>query len=117
MNKHFILLSLTLLFSCNRANEEHAHEHDEGGLEPLAYTLYSDKTEIFVEFKPLIVGINTRFAAHFTILGEYFKPLEEGSVTVSLIVNGQGIKQTADTPSVPGIYRLSLQPKVAGKGD
>ena len=117
MNKILILISLLLLFACNKDAKEHSHEHEEDGMQALAYTLYSDKTEIFVEFKPLIAGVNSKFAAHFTILGEYFKPLTEGTVTISLIVNGQGIKQTVDTPSVPGIYRLSLQPKIAGKGD
>lgn len=117
MNKLLILIALTLLFACNSETNEHGHEHDEGGLEALAYTLYSDKTEIFVEFKPLMVGVNTKFAAHFTILGEYFKPLTEGTVTVSLIVNGNGIKQTSNIPSVPGIYRLALQPKISGAGD
>lgn len=117
MNKLLILIALTLLFACNSETNEHGHEHDEGGLEALVYTLYSDKTEIFVEFKPLMVGVNTKFAAHFTILGEYFKPLTEGTVTVSLIVNGNGIKQATNTPSVPGIYRLALQPKISGTGD
>nr|MBA3986556.1 efflux RND transporter periplasmic adaptor subunit [Flavobacteriales bacterium] len=32
------------------------HSHKASGLEPLAYTIYSDKTELFVEFKPLVVG-------------------------------------------------------------
>jgi len=117
MNKFLILISVGLLFACNSDRIDHGHEHDEGGMEAMAFTLYSDKTEIFVEFQPLITGANTKFAAHFTLLGEYFKPLTEGTVTVSLIVNNQGIKQTANTPSVPGIYRLALQPKVSGIGD
>ncbi|MCY7410908.1 MAG: efflux RND transporter periplasmic adaptor subunit [Chitinophagales bacterium] len=115
MNKIISAIALTvLLFSgCKTKTEEHLHEH---GLEPLAYTLYSDKLEVFVEFKPLIVGGTTKFAAHFTILGENFLPLTEGSVTLSLIVGGKGIKQTADTPSVPGIFPLTLKPITAGVG-
>ena len=108
-----ISLSILLIASCNNKTDEHGHEH---GLEPLTYTLYSDKSEIFVEFKPLIVGSVSKFAAHFTILGEKFLPLTEGSVTVSLIVDGKGLKQTTDTPSVPGIYPLSLKPTTAGTG-
>ena len=115
MNKFISAIALTaiLIGGCENKTEEHAHEH---GLEPLAYTLYSDKSEIFVEFKPLIVGSVAKLAAHFTILGEKFLPLTEGSVTVSLIVDGKGLKQTSDTPSVPGIYRLSLKPRTAGIG-
>jgi membrane fusion protein, heavy metal efflux system len=117
MNKIIILISLALFSSCNYGAKEHEHEQKEDGIEALAYTLYSDKTEIFVEFKPLIAGMNTKFAAHFTILGEYFKPLTKGKVTVTLFQNGKAIKQTSNEPSIPGIYRLSLQPTVAGKGD
>jgi len=108
-----IALMVILFAGCKNKAEEHGHEH---GLEPLAYTLYSDKSEVFVEFKPLIVGSTSKFAAHFTILGENFLPLSEGSVTLNLIVDGKGIRQTADAPSVPGIYRLSLNPTTAGMG-
>ncbi|MEK6614654.1 MAG: efflux RND transporter periplasmic adaptor subunit, partial [Bacteroidota bacterium] len=53
----------TILFSCS---QEHEHEADKNGLEALAYTLYTDKTELFVEFKPLVAGTENKFAAHFT---------------------------------------------------
>ncbi|MFN0188201.1 MAG: efflux RND transporter periplasmic adaptor subunit [Bacteroidia bacterium] len=115
MNK-FILtatLAVLLLNSCSKKAEEQVHDH---GPDPLAYTLYSEKSEIFVEFKPLVVGSTSKFAAHFTVLGENFLPLTEGTVTVSLIVNGNGIKQSASAPTVPGIYRLALTPKTAGTG-
>lgn len=108
-----MLLCSILLLACNGENEAHeAH-----GMEPLAYTIYTEKSELFVEFEPMIVGKNTKFLAHFTLLGEKFLPLTEGSVTVSLIMNDKGIRQTADSASSPGIYRLALEPKVAGTGD
>jgi len=106
-------LSALLLSGCAHKSEEHAHEH---GPDPLAYTLYSEKMEIFVEFKPLVVGSTSKFAAHFTVLGDRFLPLTEGTVTVSLVVGEKGIKQSADAPAVPGIYRLALMPVVAGTG-
>lgn len=108
-----IIIAAMHLSSCTTKAKEKEHDH---GLEPLAYTQYSDKSEIFVEFKPLIVGNTSKFVAHFTILGEKFLPLSEGAVTISLIVGNNGIKQTATEPAVPGIYRLSLQPSVAGTG-
>ncbi len=108
-----IALAVIVFTGCKNKIEEQVHEP---GLEPFAYTLYTDKSELFVEFKPLIVGSTSKFAAHFTILGEKFLPLTEGSVTISLIVNSKGIKQTADTPSVPGIYRLALKPSASGMG-
>ncbi len=101
-----------------------AHAHDENGnhitpaeptLEALAYTIYTDKTELFVEFMPLVVGQESRFAAHFTALGDLFKAISEGSVTLSL-KNGETIAQsiTADKPEVPGIFQLQMTPKQAG---
>jgi membrane fusion protein, heavy metal efflux system len=85
-------------------------------LESLAYTLYTDKSELFVEFKPLIVGQTSKFAAHLTLLGENFLPYTEGTVTVSFIQDGKGIKNTANAPSSPGIFRLALQPVKEGMG-
>jgi membrane fusion protein, heavy metal efflux system len=95
---------------------EHGHEHGAGGLEPLVYTIYSENIELFVEFKPLVVGSRSNFAAHFTTLGERFLPLTKGKVTVSLIVGESGIRTTADSASSPGIFRLALVPKTAGSG-
>ncbi len=94
------------------AKEEAAAE----SLEPLAYTLYTDKSELFVEFKPLVVGQTSKFAAHLTVLGENFLPYTEGTVTVSFIQDGKGIKNTSNAPSSPGIFRLALQPAKAGIG-
>jgi len=107
------ILIFTVLAGCNNEPKVHEHEH---GPAPLAYTQYSDKTEIFVEFKPLVVGQVVKFAAHFTLLGERFLPLPEGSVSVSLVVGSNGIRQQTDTPAVSGIYRLSLKPATAGIG-
>ena len=117
MKRILIVFLAGLLIACNNKAEHDTNAHHDEEIEALTYTLYSDKMEIFVEFKPLIVDVETKFAAHFTIMGEYFKPLTAGDVTVSLVVNNEEIKQTANAPNVPGIYRLSLKPKTAGKGD
>ncbi len=126
MNKTIILFVIVagLLASCN--NDNHKHANAEHGLlhgdethtgvapEPLAYTLYTDKSELFVEFKPLIVGEVSKFAAHFTQLGKYFEAVTEGSVTVSLIGNETQLTDKAEKPSSPGIFRLALTPEIVG---
>ena len=91
-------------------------EAPEDGLQALAYTLYTAKSELFVEFKPLVVGQTSKFAAHLTLLGENFLPYTEGTVTVSLIQAEKGLKNTAASPSSPGIFRLALQPTQPGMG-
>jgi RND family efflux transporter MFP subunit len=113
-----------LLTGCKDDNHKHGdaeHGHLHGDevhtsveIEPLAYTLYTDKSELFVEFKPLIVGETSKFAAHFTQLGENFKAVTEGSVTVSLIGNKTQLTDKAEEPSSPGIFRLALNPENPG---
>ncbi|HNM25849.1 MAG TPA: hypothetical protein PKL15_10480, partial [Saprospiraceae bacterium] len=76
------LLAILLVAACQPHSHDaeggHTHNADgshpaESELEPLAFTLYTAQTELFVEFKPLVVGQESRFAAHFTALGESFK--------------------------------------------
>lgn len=110
----FLSLLLTTFFSCkqNAAKQSEATAELEG----ISYTLYTEKSELFVEFKPLIVGQTSKFAAHLTVLGEYFLPYTEGSVTVSLLQSGKGLKNEVAAPSSPGIFRPALQPVQAGMG-
>ena len=111
-----VVFAVLLAACADKSTDNHSHEHEKGEIEPLAFTVYSDKTELFVEFKPLVVGSQSNFAAHFTILGEQFLPLTQGKVTVSLIVGENGIRNSANSASSPGIFRLALIPKTAGKG-
>jgi RND family efflux transporter MFP subunit len=110
-----ILYCTALLTSCKNKQDEHGHAHDSGP-SPLSYTIYSDKTELFVEFKPLIVGQKSRFAAHLTKLGENFLPVTEGEVTVSLVKGSKGLRNTVKEPTNPGIFKPELQPNEAGQG-
>lgn len=118
MNRLVIVIVAVLAFACQRSatlEEEHGHPHEPEGA-TLGYTLYSDTTELFVEFKPLIVGQQMRLAAHFTRLGDTFEPLDEGKVTLSLIVGEKGIRTVAEKASSPGIFNLSVKPTTAGTG-
>lgn len=113
----YILMSLTVmsmaLFSCSHSHT-HEEEHADDGFEAVAYTIYTDKTELFVEFKPLVVNSEVRFAAHFTKLGEVFTPYTRGAITLSVNVGGKTVSVSSDTPQVAGIYRLRLTPNTAG---
>lgn len=110
-----------LLAACGGRPEDHAHDadgndiaqsdgHDHGEVEPLAYTVYSDSTELFVEFAPLVVGQESRFAAHFTRMGRLFTPYIQGSATIVLKGIGAPVTASVDGPSDPGIFRLALTP-------
>ena len=125
MKKSLLLLAALcyLLVACNsnspEAEADHAHDAEgnhlvESALEPLAYTLYTSKTELFVEFKPLVVGTESRFAAHFTALGDLFKAIGKGTIKLSLVGEGASQSITATEPEVPGIFRLRMTPEKAG---
>ena len=116
--KYILIVLAFLAMSCNnKAEDAHAHNPDgshEGEEIPrLDHTIWTDKTELFVEFPALIVGNPSRFAAHFTVLDKH-QPVREGSVTVSLIKGDNGIRNTAEAPSSPGIFSPTIQPKETG---
>ena len=116
--KYIIIVLAFLAMSCNNKAED-AHAHNEDGshvgeeIPRLSHTIWTHKTELFVEFPALIVGNGSKFAAHFTVLDKH-QPIREGSVTVSLIKDGKGIRNKADAPSSPGIFSPAIQPKEAG---
>ena len=121
--KYHLLIILLAGFACQplQQNQEHGHAHAPDGshISPSDgrpsqdTTVWTKQTELFVEFPALLVNQNSRFAAHFTVL-QHHQPVREGSVTVSLIKEGKGIRHTVDRPASPGIFTPMLQPKEAG---
>ncbi|MEQ8473898.1 MAG: efflux RND transporter periplasmic adaptor subunit [Marinoscillum sp.] len=118
--RYIIVLFSLVVFSC-QSTEDHGHPHDENGghsqvtegKPTVDYTVWTDQTELFVEFPALVVGETSRFAAHFTVLNGH-QSVKEGSVTVSLTKGEKGIRHKVDAPSSPGIFTPSLQPKEPG---
>lgn len=106
----FITLAVT---SCNnsKSKEEHGHDHDE----KLQLIAYNSEFEVFAEATPLVVGQQSEILSHFTYL-KNFKPLENASVTASLIINNSGVRQTLNSHTRPGIYKFVLQPSIVGTG-
>lgn len=119
--KYYIILVAGLFLAACSHKDEAGHPHDAEGNHVTAsnevprvdYTVWTDKTELFVEFPVLVVSQQSRFAAHFTILDKH-KAVTEGSVTVSLIQGEKGVRQTVNAPSSPGIFSPTLQPNKAG---
>ena len=113
----YIIILMALAFTACQSTEE--HEHDEEGnhlaveTPSLVHTVWTKKSELFVEFPALIVGHESRFAAHFTSL-EKHQAVTEGSLTISLLGNKKGIRQTVDSPASVGIFKPTLVPKQAG---
>jgi RND family efflux transporter MFP subunit len=118
--KYLVILLTVMISSCQSATN-HGHAHDAEGnhigaqdeTPRVEATIWTNKTELFVEYPVLIVGETSRFAAHLTIL-EGHQAVSEGTVTVSLIKGKKGIRQKVDVSASLGIFKPSLKPEEAG---
>jgi membrane fusion protein, heavy metal efflux system len=91
----------------DHSDESHAEDaHLEEEIEALSYTLRTDKTELFVEFDPLLEGEECTFLAHYTELNN-FKPILEGIALVNLLQDGKLIQQLkAEKILRDGIFKI-----------
>jgi membrane fusion protein, heavy metal efflux system len=105
-----ILFAIALAGCKHTHTDDHGHEHDEV---KILITAYSNDFEVFAESDPFVQGKTAQILAHFTHLPS-FKPMAEGTVTISLATGNKGIRQTAEAPFKPGIYRFQLQPETIG---
>jgi membrane fusion protein, heavy metal efflux system len=83
-------------------------------LDPFDVTQWTDKTELFAEYPPLVVGQTSRFAIHLTDLRN-FKAVTSGEVEVQLHGGGATAEVfRVDGPSRPGIFGVDVKPARAG---
>ena len=112
--KRFSLIALMLLGACAATVDEPRTHIEAEEPDPIVATRWTDKTELFVEYPPLQVGVTSRFAIHLTDL-KTFEPLTEGRATVELAyAGGQNETFTEDAPSRPGIFAANVIPTRAG---
>jgi RND family efflux transporter MFP subunit len=87
---------------------------EQSDLEPLSVTKWSDKSELFAEYPPLVVGQTSRFAIHLTDFSN-FKAVTSGQVEVRL-AGGSAPPEMfhVEAPSRPGIFGVDVKPARAG---
>ena len=107
----FVIAGLAV--GCGRSQEPPAAVPKEP--EGLSVTRWTERTELFAEYPPLVAGSTSRFAIHLTRL-DSFKPLPSGRVEVRL-QGGSAQPEVfqVDAPSRPGIFGVDVKPSQPGK--
>ncbi len=111
------LLAAALLSGCGPAPLAEEVPSEEPA--PVVVSRWTDRSELFVEFPPLVAGATSRFAIHFTDLAT-FEPLREGRTTVRLTGMRVRAEERAeefvvDGPGRPGIFGVDVTPAAAGR--
>lgn len=103
------LLALALA-GCDRSGDVATAE-----AQAQVYTHFTPRTELFVEFDPLVAGAKSTFAAHFTRLSDY-KPVTAGNVEVILSGGDAPTERfRVGAPRAPGIYAPTVVPRATGR--
>lgn len=90
--------------------DDHGHGHGAA----IAVTQYTDKSELFMEYEPLIKDIPTELIIHLTRTSD-FTPITKGSLEVRLVsVDGQTYSAIADNPARDGIFLPIITVPFAG---
>jgi cobalt-zinc-cadmium efflux system membrane fusion protein len=100
-----MLILVGLLTAC-RSDTPPAPATEEGP-PSVAVTIWTEKTELFMEYPPLVAGEEASFHIHLTDLST-FEPLREGKVIVRF--EGETIQRfEVDGPSTPGIFNVTFK--------
>jgi len=114
MKKAIFLFAMLafILASCNKSKDQKTKAEEETKIQ---FTAYSAEFEVFAEADPFVVGKEGGVLSHFSHMPN-FTALENGIVTIRLIVDGKEVSQVLDKPTRKGIYKFALTPTVKGAG-
>jgi len=109
-----IVFAVAVTVGCGRgAGQAPGRDHD---LPSLNVTHWTDKTELYMEYPPLIAGQKALFAVHLTRLSD-FKPVADGHAKVEFTpeAGGRAHALVGPSPARPGAFRVEDVPPAAGK--
>ena len=97
----YVLLLSLVYFGCSDQPQEEEYHH-----EAISITIWTDSTELFMEYPPLVAGTEAAFAVHLSNM-KNFTAITEGSLKVTFEnkLNGNQVTFKSDSPSHPGIFR------------
>ncbi len=109
-----LALTLTLTAACTGADAPSLEAIEPGDEAPaVVETRWTARSELFMEYPPLVAGETSRFAIHFTDL-DTFAPVRTGGAVVRL--SGRGTQAySVDAPGRPGIFGVDVTPSEAGR--
>jgi len=99
--------------ACARQNAPAAAEAE---LPTLDVTRWTDKTELFMEYPPLVAGQHALFAVHLTRLGD-FSAMTAGRPRIEFTPDAGGapVVLQGNAPSRPGVFRVEGAAPAAGR--
>ena len=106
-----VLVALTLSSGCTRRVEQPV-----SAASPLEVTSWTEKTELFMEYPPLVAGQTVRFAVHLTKLGD-FSALDAGRPNIQMTPEAGGSPAilAGSEPLRPGAFRVEGNVPPAGR--
>ncbi|HWP28019.1 MAG TPA: hypothetical protein VNM50_00615, partial [Chloroflexota bacterium] len=101
------MLALLVCAGCSGARDA---EDGSGELPGGSVTIWTDSTELFMEYPALVVGRPAKLAVHLTDLTD-FSPLRSGRITLRFVPQGSGeaVVVSQDVPRLPGIFGPTVE--------
>ncbi len=104
------MFAIVLFSGCGQQEESSKPETKGGG----SVTIWTNKSELFMEYPALIKGKEARFAVHLTWSSD-FKAVTEGELTLEFTSqDGSLVSASAEGPTSPGIFRPKVTFHQAG---
>ena len=104
---------IVFLAACSSPAMDPVDIEDGDETPPIVETRWTARTELFVEYPPLVEGLTSRFAIHFTDLST-FEPVRAGRAVVRLS-GATDAQYAVDAPGRPGIFGVDVMPEQAGR--
>src|SRR4029450_6900421 len=109
--RHACVVICVVLASCSRQPQQGAPEPP-----ALNVTNWTDKTELYMEYPPLVTGETVRFAVHLTKMGD-FSALNAGHPSIEMTpeAGGAPVTLSGSAPLRPGAFRVEGKIPPAGR--
>ena len=114
MKRLLLLIPAVFMLACTQKPLAFEIKQSEPERRTEKATLWSSKTELYLEYPTLVKGQDSRFAIHLTRLGD-FQAVPSGRTEVHLLYTDGGTDAfSSPAPSKAGIFGVTVTPKRGG---